>query len=61
MFEIPGGKVDPEDLSIKHAVIRKVKEETGLDVKEIIAELEPMIYTTEKKEKRQERPRNYYF
>ncbi|CAG9948925.1 unnamed protein product [Clonostachys rosea f. rosea IK726] len=22
VFEIPGGKVDPEDLSIKHAVVR---------------------------------------
>lgn len=48
IFEIPGGKVDSEDISIKHAVVREVKEETGLDLTEFISELKPMSYTTEK-------------
>jgi 8-oxo-dGTP pyrophosphatase MutT (NUDIX family) len=48
IFELPSGKVDPEDPTIKHALIREVKEETGLDVIEILAELKPMIYTTER-------------
>jgi 8-oxo-dGTP pyrophosphatase MutT (NUDIX family) len=29
-FGLPGGKVDPQDLSLKMAAIREVKEETGL-------------------------------
>lgn len=45
---MPGGKVDPDDPTLKHALVREVKEETGLDVTEILAELKPMIYTTEK-------------
>lgn len=48
VFELPSGKVDPDDPSLKHALFREVKEETGLDVAEILAELEPMIYSTEK-------------
>jgi len=48
VFELPSGKVDPEDPTIKHALIREVQEETGLDIKEIVTELKPMIYTTDK-------------
>lgn len=48
VFELPSGKVDPEDPTIQHALAREVQEETGLDVTGIIAELKPMIYTTEK-------------
>ncbi|KAK3983996.1 hypothetical protein QBC44DRAFT_28932 [Cladorrhinum sp. PSN332] len=48
VFELPSGKVDPDDATIKHALFREVHEETGLDVTEILAELEPMIYSTEK-------------
>lgn len=48
VFELPSGKVDPNDPTIKSALTREVKEETSLDVTEIIAELNPMIYTTEK-------------
>ena len=49
VFEIPGGKVDADDPSIKHAVIREVLEETGLSVTGFLAEVAPMLYTTEKK------------
>ena len=31
-FGLPGGKVDPEDFSNVDAIIREVKEETGLDI-----------------------------
>ncbi|UKZ61699.1 uncharacterized protein TrAtP1_002956 [Trichoderma atroviride] len=48
VFELPSGKVDPDDKSLKDALVREVKEETGLDIVEIHAELEPMIYSTEK-------------
>ncbi|KAG8404954.1 hypothetical protein J3459_022405 [Metarhizium acridum] len=48
VFELPSGKVDPDDSTLKHALAREVKEETGLDVTAILAELNPMIYTTEK-------------
>jgi 8-oxo-dGTP pyrophosphatase MutT (NUDIX family) len=48
VFELPSGKVDPEDPTIKHALIREVQEETGLNVIEFVAELKPMIYTTDK-------------
>ena len=48
VFELPSGKIDREDQSIKHALVREVKEETGLDITEIKMELKPMIYATEK-------------
>ncbi|EHK22884.1 uncharacterized protein TRIVIDRAFT_28838 [Trichoderma virens Gv29-8] len=48
VFELPSGKVDPDDPTLKHALFREVNEETGLGVAEILAELKPMIYTTEK-------------
>ena len=32
LFELPSGKVDPEDPTIKHDLIREVKKDTGLDV-----------------------------
>ena len=51
VFELPGGKVEdpPIDHTIQDAVIREIHEETGLRITAILAELEPMIYTTEKK------------
>lgn len=48
VFEIPGGGVDPEDRSIHDALAREVREETGLDVADIVAELQPMVYETTK-------------
>lgn len=48
VFELPSGKVDPDDESLKHALVREVKEETGLGIVEIHAELKPMTYSTEK-------------
>lgn len=46
-FEIPSGTVDFEDCTIKHALVRAVKEKSGLDVTEIRYELNPMTYTSE--------------
>ena len=48
IFELPSGKVDPNDPTLKYALAREVQEETGLDVTEILAELKPMTYVTEK-------------
>ena len=48
VFELPSGKVDPNDPTLKYALAREVQEETGLDVNEVLAELKPMIYRTEK-------------
>ena len=48
VFEVPSGKVDPNDPTLKYALAREVQEETGLDVTKVLAELKPMIYTTEK-------------
>ena len=48
VFELPSGKVDLSDPTLKDALAREVQEETGLDVTEILAELKPMIYMTEK-------------
>ncbi|KAI0527918.1 NUDIX hydrolase domain-like protein [Xylaria bambusicola] len=48
VFELPSGKVDPGDPSLKAALVREVHEETGLNVTEVLAELKPMVYTTEK-------------
>jgi len=31
-FGLPGGKIDPEDKSPEEAIVREVKEETGLDI-----------------------------
>jgi ADP-ribose pyrophosphatase YjhB (NUDIX family) len=51
VFELPGGKVEdsPTDHTIQDAVIREMREETDLWITGILAELEPMSYTTEKK------------
>ncbi|KAH0532209.1 hypothetical protein TsFJ059_000932 [Trichoderma semiorbis] len=48
IFELPSGKVDLTDPTLKHALVREVKEETGLDITKISAQLSPMIYQTEK-------------
>ncbi|KPM39856.1 hypothetical protein AK830_g6687 [Neonectria ditissima] len=48
VFEIPGGKVDESDRSIRDALAREVAEETGLTVSGILGSLEPFMYTTEK-------------
>ncbi|KAL6814078.1 NUDIX hydrolase domain-like protein [Trichoderma camerunense] len=48
IFELPSGKVDLDDPTLKHALVREVKEETGLDITKISAQLVPMIYQTEK-------------
>ena len=48
VFELSSGKVDPNDPTLNYALAREVQEETGLDVTEVLAELKPMIYRTEK-------------
>ncbi|QYS93862.1 Nudix hydrolase domain-containing protein [Trichoderma simmonsii] len=48
IFELPSGKVDSTDPTLKHALVREVKEETGLDITKISAQLSPMTYQTEK-------------
>lgn len=35
-FGLPGGKMDPEDADEKAAAIREVKEETGLDIYDLV-------------------------
>ncbi|KAF6810056.1 MutT family protein [Colletotrichum musicola] len=51
VFEIPGGKVDATDSTVRDAVIREVAEETQLRVLDITASLSRMEYITEKLEK----------
>ncbi|WYZ46203.1 hypothetical protein EsH8_IX_000428 [Colletotrichum jinshuiense] len=51
VFEIPGGKVDAMDLTVRDAIIREVAEETQLAVLDVTASLSRMMYTTEKLEK----------
>ncbi|PNP52886.1 hypothetical protein THARTR1_06727 [Trichoderma harzianum] len=48
IFELPSGKVDLNDPTLKHALVREVKEETGLDITKILTQLGPMKYQTEK-------------
>ncbi|KAL6697943.1 NUDIX hydrolase domain-like protein [Trichoderma pleuroticola] len=48
IFELPSGKVDLNDLTLKHALVREVKEETGLYITKILTQLGPMTYQTEK-------------
>lgn len=48
VFEIPSGNVDDSDISLKDALAREAKEETGLDVKRVIAELPEYPYHTDK-------------
>jgi 8-oxo-dGTP pyrophosphatase MutT (NUDIX family) len=47
-FEIPGGKVDDTDASIRDAIAREVAEETDLTITNILTPLAPLTYTTEK-------------
>jgi len=49
VFEMPGGKVDADDPSIRDALVREVKEETGLDLTRVFGQLPDMIYSTERK------------
>ncbi|KAK0119643.1 hypothetical protein ONS95_011081 [Cadophora gregata] len=48
VFEMPGGKVDDTDLTILAAIVREVKEETGLDVTRVFAQLPDFSYSTSK-------------
>ncbi len=48
VFEIPGGKVEASDASIRDAVAREVFEETRLTVTSVLSALSPIRYTTEK-------------
>ncbi|KKP07233.1 hypothetical protein THAR02_00663 [Trichoderma harzianum] len=48
IFELPSGKVDSTDPTLKQALVREVKEETGLGINKISAQLSPMTYQTEK-------------
>ncbi|KAH7193756.1 NUDIX hydrolase domain-like protein [Fusarium flagelliforme] len=47
VFELPGGKVDGAE-KIHDAIVREVKEETGLTVTKVITSLAPFTYFTEK-------------
>ncbi|KAF9880187.1 NTP pyrophosphohydrolase [Colletotrichum karsti] len=51
VFEMPGGKVDATDTSIRDALVREVAEETSLHVRDVLGPLQPITYTTEKREK----------
>lgn len=48
VFELPSGNVDDKDATLGDALVREVKEETGLDVVGVEAELESFTYFTEK-------------
>ncbi|TKW58742.1 hypothetical protein CTA1_3197 [Colletotrichum tanaceti] len=48
VFEMPGGKVDATDSSVRDAIIREVAEETQLTVLDVAAPLSHISYTTEK-------------
>ena len=43
VFEIPGGKVDDSDTSIRSAVVREVHEETGLAITKVTNSLKPFV------------------
>ena len=45
-WEVPGGSVNHEDIDIIRGLVREVKEETGLRVKEVFGEIEPAIEFT---------------
>lgn len=49
VFELPSGNVDDSDASLKHALAREVKEETGLHVSHVLAQLPDFTYHTEKR------------
>ncbi|KAI3551142.1 hypothetical protein CSPX01_01059 [Colletotrichum filicis] len=51
VFEIPGGKVDAADSTIRDAIIREVAEETQMRVLDITTPLSRTRYTTEKIER----------
>ncbi|KAJ7149082.1 NUDIX hydrolase domain-like protein [Mycena crocata] len=46
MYELPGGKYDDEDETLRRTVERETLEETGFVVKEIVREFEGFEYTT---------------
>ncbi|KAH6876615.1 hypothetical protein B0T10DRAFT_566828 [Thelonectria olida] len=48
VFKMPGGKVDKEYLSIRHAIMREVLEETNLMVADISSPFSTIRYTAEK-------------
>ncbi|KAI2631849.1 hypothetical protein GGR54DRAFT_645859 [Hypoxylon sp. NC1633] len=48
MSSIACCKVDPNNSTLKHALVRKVQEETNLDFTRILVELKSMVYTNEK-------------
>ncbi|KAK1448744.1 hypothetical protein CMEL01_08059 [Colletotrichum melonis] len=51
VFEIPGGKVDATDSTIRDAIVREVAEETQMKVLDITAPLPRIRYATEKIER----------
>ncbi|KXH27792.1 hypothetical protein CSIM01_06711 [Colletotrichum simmondsii] len=51
VFEIPGGKVDATDSTIRDAIVREVGEETQMKVLDITAPLSRIRYTTKKIER----------
>lgn len=48
---MPGGKVEENDSIIRHAIERKVIEETNFTVSRIVSPLSAITYATEKKAK----------
>ncbi|KAJ7714965.1 NUDIX hydrolase domain-like protein, partial [Mycena maculata] len=48
VYELPGGNVDPEDVTIFDTVAREALEETGLEVSEVLSDFEDFEYSTKK-------------
>ena len=47
VYEMPGGKVETSDPTIRGAIAREVHEETGLQLTDVLRPLQSITYTTE--------------